>query len=84
MKFNNDKCQIMHLERNNLMQQYVLGATWLESSLVETDLGILVDTKLNVRQQFALAAKVASCILGCVRQSIASRSRVVILFTQHW
>ncbi|KAK4832125.1 LOW QUALITY PROTEIN: hypothetical protein QYF61_020802 [Mycteria americana] len=36
-------------------------------------------TKLNVSQQCALAAKAARSILGYIRQSIASRSREVIL-----
>jgi len=61
------------------MHQYILGATQLESSLTENDLGILVDTKLNMSQPCAPVAKKASGILGCIRQSIASRSREVIL-----
>jgi len=48
------------------------GADRLESGFAEEVLGILVD-KLNVSQQRALAAKAASSILGCARQSIASR-----------
>ncbi|KAK4829957.1 hypothetical protein QYF61_008088 [Mycteria americana] len=51
----------------------------LESSLAEPDLGVLVDTKLNMSQQRTLVAKKANVILGCIRQSIASRLREVIL-----
>ncbi|KAK4814945.1 hypothetical protein QYF61_006889 [Mycteria americana] len=36
------------------------------------DLGVLVDTKLNMSQRCALMAKKASGILGYIRQSIAS------------
>ncbi|GAB0186510.1 hypothetical protein GRJ2_001116300 [Grus japonensis] len=57
----------------------MLGATQLESSLAEKDLGILVDTKLNMRQQCALVTEKVNFILGCIRQSIASRSRNMIL-----
>ncbi|KAK4818025.1 hypothetical protein QYF61_004149 [Mycteria americana] len=79
MKFNKGKCKVLHLGRNNSMHQYTLGTNQVESSFAEKDLGILVNTTLNMGQQCALAAKVAKGILGCIRRSVASRSREVIL-----
>ena len=60
------------------MYQYRLAATQLESSLAEKDLGVVVDTRLNMSQQCALAAKKANGILGCIRRSVASRLREVL------
>lgn len=48
------------------------------SSFAEKDMGVLMD-KLSMRQQCALAAKKGHGILGCLRKSITSRSKEVIL-----
>jgi len=61
------------------MHQYRLGADLLESSSVERDLDVLVDDRLTTSQQCALAAKKASVTLGCIKRSVASRSREVLL-----
>jgi len=46
--------------KNNLVHWYMLEARWLESSFVERDAGVLMDSKLNLNQQCALAAKVVT------------------------
>jgi len=79
MKFSKDKCSVLHLERNNPMHQYRLGTDMLESSSVERDLGVLVDDRLIVSQQCALVVKKANGILGCIKKSVASRSKEVLL-----
>jgi len=68
MEFNKEKSKVPHLGRISPMYQYMLGAAQLESSLAEKDLGVLVDTKLNMSQQCAFAEKTANGILGFSRQ----------------
>ncbi|PKU47020.1 hypothetical protein llap_2673 [Limosa lapponica baueri] len=45
----------------------------------EEDLRVLVDEKLNMSRQCVLTAQKANCILACIKSSVASRLREVIL-----
>jgi len=78
-KFNKARRKILHMGHSNPKHRYRLGREWIESSPEEKNLGVLADKKLNMTQRFVLAAQKANRILGCIKSSVASRSREVIL-----
>ncbi|PKU42856.1 rna-directed dna polymerase from mobile element jockey-like [Limosa lapponica baueri] len=78
MNFNKGKCKVLHLGRSKSMHQYTLRASWLEGSLVENGLMILVVNKLTTSEQCAHMTKAATSILGCTRKSFTSKLREAV------
>ena len=55
--------------------QYELGDERIEHSPAKKDLRVLADGKLDTSQQCAPTVETANHILGCIKRSVAIRSR---------
>ena len=80
MKFNADKCKIMHIGKSNPSYNYTMGGhapagVVLGESQVEKDLGVLVHNSLKPSQQCAAAAKKANMMLGRMARSLSYRDK---------
>ncbi|KAJ7413463.1 hypothetical protein WISP_90565 [Willisornis vidua] len=75
MKFNKVKCKVLLSGQEKTNDKYGLSGEWIESSLDEMDVGVLVDENLNMAQQCALVAQKASCRgpMEIIRKGIYSR-----------
>ena len=79
MGFNTDKCKLMHLGRKNQHHTYRLGNSLLISTEAEEDLGVIIDSKMNMGRQCGDAVRKANRTLSCIHRCISSRSKEVIL-----
>ncbi|KAJ7422541.1 hypothetical protein BTVI_13732 [Pitangus sulphuratus] len=76
---NNKEHNNRNIDATNIIQLFSVGKEWLESCLVAKDLGVLVNSWLKMSQQCSQMAKKAKSILTCVKNSVASRTREVMI-----
>ena len=78
MKFNEEKCVVMHLGKNNAKSQYSLGNIVLKSSERERDLGIIVDKTMKFSEQVNSAVGKANATLGMIKRNITCKNRNIV------
>ena len=79
MKFNIDKCQVMHLGKKSLNSQYVLSGNALKTTESERDLGVLVDKSFKFSEQCNKAANSANAVIGMIKRTISCKSKDIIV-----
>ena len=79
VRFNKAKCKVLHLGRGKPRYQYRLGDERIESSPAEKDLGGTGGRKAGREPAMCARRPKASRVLGCIKSSVASRSREGIL-----
>ena len=80
IKFNTDKCKVLHLGKRNHLHSYKMrGNTRLSKTTSKKDLGIVAVYKVNMSQPCDVTTKKANAILGCINRSIVSKSCEVLV-----
>ena len=82
LKFNKAKCKVLHLGTKNIKGKYYLNGPEttheIESSELERDLGILVDSKLKFDSQIAQAASKGNQILGLIKRTFVYKDMYTV------
>ena len=68
MKFNADKCKVLHLGNQNPRYKYRIGDACLYAVRDEKDMGVIVDEKLKFDTHTVTQANKADRVLGLVRR----------------
>ncbi|XP_072025076.1 uncharacterized protein [Amphiura filiformis] len=79
MRYNADKCAVMHFGHQKQHHTYHMGETELKETNEEKDLGVLISNTLKVSSQCATEAKKGIRALGLIKRNFAFRSRDIIL-----
>uniref|UniRef100_K7F105 Reverse transcriptase domain-containing protein n=1 Tax=Pelodiscus sinensis TaxID=13735 RepID=K7F105_PELSI len=79
MKFNVDKCKVMHIGKNNPNYTYSMMGANLAMTNQERDLGVIVDSSLKTSTQRAAAVKKANRMLGIIRKGIENKTQKILL-----
>lgn len=79
LRFNENKCKVMHLGKQLEVQPYKLGDSDMTVTECERDLGVLVDRELKFHQQTTRTVKKANQILGMIRRAFSTRNQSLIL-----
>uniref|UniRef100_A0A8C3P8K5 Gypsy retrotransposon integrase-like protein 1 n=1 Tax=Chrysemys picta bellii TaxID=8478 RepID=A0A8C3P8K5_CHRPI len=76
MKFNVDKCKVMHIGKNNPNYTHNMMGANLATTNQERDLGVIVDSSLKTFTQCAVAVRKANRMLGIIKKGIEIRQRI--------
>ncbi|CAM4478002.1 unnamed protein product [Lepidochelys kempii] len=79
MKFNVDKCKVMHIGKHNPNYTYTMMGSKLAVTTQERDLGVIVDSSLKTSTQCAAAVKRANTMLGIIKEGIDNRTENIML-----
>ena len=75
MQFNESKCKVVHIKKNNSRYKYLMNGVVLEASDKEKDVGVIIQEDLKPTKQCASAAAKANSILGQMARSFSFKNK---------
>jgi len=75
MKFNIEKCSVLHIGRNNAEHKYELNHNLLKANNAKRDLGVMVDSKIKFAEHCNSVVHSANATLGMIKRTITSRNK---------
>jgi ribonucleases P/MRP protein subunit RPP40 len=79
MKFNYEKCSVIHMGNKNEKYDYTIGDKSIKSTSEEKDLGIIVCESGKWSEQCRQAVKKANTVLGMINRTIKNKTKNNIL-----
>ena len=79
MHFNIDKCQSLHIGKNNINFTYYIDGKPLNKCLKQKDLGVIVNNKLKPNSQCVEASMKANKILGFISRTFEFKCKEIVL-----
>jgi ribonucleases P/MRP protein subunit RPP40 len=77
MRFNSDKCSVMHCGKNNIRSDYSIFNQVLRKTDSEKDLGVVINSDMKFKDQVTAQAKKANRVLGMIKRNFECRDKEV-------
>ena len=78
MRFNVEKCHVLHLGRHNPRHKYTMNGIQLEVSEKEKDIGVIISENLKPTTHCEKAARTAMAVLHQILRAFSYRDRTVL------
>ena len=79
MKFNAEKCCVLHFGNRNQNFQYTMNEVVISSESNQKDLGVMISDSCQPTEQCGMAAKKANQVLGRINRSFSCYTKDIML-----
>ena len=78
IKFNTDKCKVLHIGKENPCRTYCMKDIVLEETASEKDLGVIMDEDLKFDEHIIMSVKKANKLVGLISHHIVNKTKEVM------